>query len=100
MSPPHPWEGVWLSLSAPATRDQAQLSQGHWHSHSLPAGAGSSAGLPRLTGSLANTTPLLSKTSAAVTLLSVPLRSINSSKVVPRFERFGLGVLEPSNPKM
>ncbi|XP_045343939.1 kinase suppressor of Ras 1 isoform X2 [Leopardus geoffroyi] len=25
---------------------------------------------------------------------------INSSKVVPRFERFGLGVLEPSNPKM
>nr|XP_036858095.1 kinase suppressor of Ras 1 isoform X11 [Manis javanica] len=25
---------------------------------------------------------------------------INSSKVVPRFERFGLGVLEASNPKM
>ncbi|XP_035889268.1 kinase suppressor of Ras 1 isoform X6 [Phyllostomus discolor] len=25
---------------------------------------------------------------------------INSSKVVPRFERFGLGVLESSNPKM
>lgn len=25
---------------------------------------------------------------------------INGSKVVPRFERFGLGVLESSNPKM
>ncbi|KAB1266092.1 Kinase suppressor of Ras 1 [Camelus dromedarius] len=25
---------------------------------------------------------------------------INSSKIVPRFERFGLGVLESSNPKM
>ncbi|KAM9209038.1 kinase suppressor of Ras 1 isoform 2-T2 [Dugong dugon] len=25
---------------------------------------------------------------------------INSSKMVPRFERFGLGALEPSNPKM
>ncbi|XP_057357121.1 kinase suppressor of Ras 1 isoform X2 [Manis pentadactyla] len=28
------------------------------------------------------------------------LEDINSSKVVPRFERFGLGVLEASNPKM
>ncbi|KAJ8783890.1 hypothetical protein J1605_008933 [Eschrichtius robustus] len=48
----------------------------------------------------ANAAQILIKTSGAITLVFVPLCSINSNKVVPRFERFGLGVLESSNPKM
>lgn len=62
--------------------------------------AGPSAELLELAHSFASVPPVQMKTSRAVTLVSVPLCSINSSKVVPRFERFGLGVLEPSNPKM
>lgn len=43
----------------------------------------------------------LSVTVSPSLLLSLPtLCSINSSKVVLRFERFGLGILEPSNPKL
>lgn len=61
---------------------------------------GSSAELLELTHSLANVTLIQIKTSGAITHVFVPLCSINSSKVVPRFERFGLGVLESSNPKM
>lgn len=62
--------------------------------------AGSSAELLEPAQSLANVTRILMKTRGAITLIFVPLCSINSSKVVPRFERFGLGVLESSNPKM
>lgn len=69
-------------------------------SFSLLSGARSSAELLELAHSLANVTLILIKTSKAVTLVFIPLCSINSSKVVPRFERFGLGVLEASNPKM
>lgn len=62
--------------------------------------AGSSAELLEPANSLANVPLILIETSRAITLVFVPLCSINSSKVVPRFERFGLGVLESSNPKM
>lgn len=49
---------------------------------------------------LASDTLALDESSRAITRVSAPLYSANSSKVMPRFERFGLGTLESSNPKM
>lgn len=49
---------------------------------------------------LASDTLALDESSGAITRVSAPPHSANSSKVMPRFERFGLGTLESSNPKM
>lgn len=88
-------------LGSPSSRDRERLcpeDSAVGREHSLLGGLGPLLALAWLRPEL--TVPAPGPVGRAVTLVLVPLCSSNSSKVVPRFERFGLGVLESSNPKM